>query len=196
MKEWSAGMFINVRHGTCLPISLKSKSPLNPKTKAANVIRSFASGGCTSTKYRVLMYLPANLPKCTSSKLSTNGVLLNYLQNELIPYTYTTLLGFESLKSLTADATNMMTIKSFHSPDVRWSPPGGKYFVRPGPSPFDAAALRASASRWSSRWWGNRWEVESGGCGEAGRRTRALGPMPTIYRVFDYRVLASNYGGS
>ena len=32
-------------------------------------MRSFASGGCTSTKYEALMYFPAKRPKCTSSNL-------------------------------------------------------------------------------------------------------------------------------
>ena len=50
-------------------MSLKSKLPSYPKMNAKRVMRSLASGGCTSTKYWVLMYFEANLPKWTSSKL-------------------------------------------------------------------------------------------------------------------------------
>ena len=51
-------------------MSLKSKLPSYPDIQPARVISSFARGGCTSTKYCDLMYLDANLPKCTSSNLS------------------------------------------------------------------------------------------------------------------------------
>jgi len=54
---------------THFPISLKSKFPSYPNKKPVRVIKSFASGGWTSTKYCVLMYLDANFPKWTSSKL-------------------------------------------------------------------------------------------------------------------------------
>jgi hypothetical protein len=46
-----------------MPMSLKSKLPLNPPNHPASVIRSFASGGCTSMKNLPLMYLVANPPK-------------------------------------------------------------------------------------------------------------------------------------
>jgi len=51
------------RSRTHLEISLKSKFPSYPKMNPTRVIRSFANGGCTSTKNWVLIYFEANLPK-------------------------------------------------------------------------------------------------------------------------------------
>lgn len=95
--------------------------------------------------------------------------------------THTTLFGFDSRKSRTAQATRTMTIKSFHSPPERFNPPVAWPFVRPGANPLDAAARRSSASKWSSRGCGNLCDVcgvyDTPGGGEAGRLALKLPDM-------------------
>ena len=88
--------------------------------------------------------------------------------------THTTLFGSDSRKRRTAEATRTITNNSFHSPDAISSPPDGWPFVRPGPNPFDAIALRSSASKWSPRGCGNRCDgigrdFGISGGGDAGR---------------------------
>lgn len=51
------------------PISLKSKEGFKPKSQPVKAISIFASGGWTSMKNWLLIYLDANPPKWTSSKL-------------------------------------------------------------------------------------------------------------------------------
>ncbi len=63
--------------------------------------------------------------------------------------THTTLLGLDRRNNRTAAAMMMMATSSFHSPDVKFSPPGAWLLPLLGTNPFDAASLRASASKWS-----------------------------------------------
>ncbi len=49
---------------------------------------SLANGGCTSTKYDDLMYLDANLPKCTSSKLAANMRMKSTILTELMKHVH------------------------------------------------------------------------------------------------------------
>jgi hypothetical protein len=58
-----------------MPMSLKSKFPSNPPSHPASVMRSFASGGCTSIKNLPLMYLVANPPKLRA-RLDINCIKL------------------------------------------------------------------------------------------------------------------------
>jgi len=90
--------------------------------------------------------------------------------------TYTTLVGQESLKRRTANATRMMTNKSFHSPEVMSNPPGEMDLRE---RPLEAAALLASASRCESLKFLYFEAVGSGegGGGEGGRRARTLAAM-------------------
>ena len=90
--------------------------------------------------------------------------------------TYTTLVGQESLKRRTANATRMMRNKSFHSPEVMSNPPGE---IDLRERPLEAAALLASASRWGSLKFLYFEAVGSGegGGGEGGRRARTLAAM-------------------
>lgn len=128
-------------------MSLKSKFPSYPKTKPARVINSLAKGGCTSTKYWDLMYFEANLPKWTSSKLHIGIQLQESFFHEVC--THTTLFGCGRRNNRTKTATTTMMNNTFHSAGAIFSPPGGKLF-RPISllvNPFDAASLRASASR-------------------------------------------------
>lgn len=139
-------------------------------------MRSLASGGCTSTKYCVLIYLEANFPKWTSSKL--RKTLRCHTMNIDQVNTYTTLLGFDNRNSRTPEATSTMRNSNFHSPEVISRPPDGKFFVLPGANPFDAAARRSSASKCSSRGCGNRCEeYDTPGGGEAGRLALKLPDM-------------------
>lgn len=101
---------------THLPISLKSNPPSNPANFATSAINIFASyinmrvsstslyryneslieltGGCTSIKKRVLIYLLANPPKWTSSKLGYHQFSIH---PSISSHTYTTELGWEIL---------------------------------------------------------------------------------------------------
>jgi hypothetical protein len=90
--------------------------------------------------------------------------------------TYTTLVGHESLKRRTANATRIMKNKSFHSPEVMSNPPGG---IDLRERPLEAAALLASASRCESLKFLYFEAVGSGegGGGEGGRRARTLAAM-------------------
>jgi hypothetical protein len=88
---------------TCLPISLKSKSPSNRPTRAASVIRSLASGGCTSMKNVCLIYFLANPPKCTSSNLQGAAKVRDCPKTKG-QRTYTTLDGCQIFQHRTTTA--------------------------------------------------------------------------------------------
>lgn len=77
--------------------------------------------------------------------------------------THTVLSGFDIRKRRTTEPRRTTAINSFHSPEVIWSPPVGWLLVRLGPNPFDATALRSSASKWSPRGCGNRCDVANRG---------------------------------
>lgn len=100
---------------------------------------------------------------------------------------YTTLLGLESLNSLTPTAIMHMPMSSFHSPAVMRNPPGGYGVRRDGTCLGSslAASLRWSASRISVGRVGKRC-VEGTGwppkAGEGGLRARKL---PDILGDYD-----------
>lgn len=74
---------------------------------------------------------------------------------------------------------NTTTPSSFHSADVRFTPPGGYAFL--GPYPRDTAALRSSASRCPCFGLGKRgvlWGKLGGG--EAVLRTRTLADIAGV----------------
>ena len=147
------------RSCTHLEISLKSKVPSYPKINPARVIRSFANGGCTSTKNWVLIYFEANLPKWTSSKLRKLSYRSSCWGIGDVE-THTTLPGCEMRNNLTKHATTTTRIKSFHSPELTFKPPG--LVLLPAKYGFDACVRRSSASRCSCFGCGNRGCVGGG----------------------------------